>query len=208
VGITAVVLPRYIAELGDTFARNVGPARAQRLLPLRTIMRHGGRVVLSSDAPVVSYEPLQGLQSALERRTPSDAHLGPTEALTLEQSLDAYTAAPAWLLSMEQELGAIAPGKVADLVLLDGQRQRGRRAVGTDGPPGVPGSPAAPGRQQLVRVLRSYVEHYNQRRPHRSLGHGTPVPSVQDGRASMPAPDRLRRRDILGGPIHEYELTT
>ena len=34
------------------------------------------------------------------------------------------------------------------------------------------------GRHQLVRVLRRYVEHYNQRRPHRSLAHATPVPSV------------------------------
>jgi putative transposase len=29
------------------------------------------------------------------------------------------------------------------------------------------------GRQQLVRVLRCYVEHYNQRRPYRSLAHAT-----------------------------------
>jgi putative transposase len=55
------------------------------------------------------------------------------------------------------------------------------------------------GRRHLVRVLRSYIEHYNQHRPHRSLGHGTPVPSVQGARASTPAPDRLHRRDILGG---------
>ena len=34
------------------------------------------------------------------------------------------------------------------------------------------------GRQQLVRVLRRYVEHYNQHRPHRSLAHTPPVPSV------------------------------
>jgi hypothetical protein len=32
------------------------------------------------------------------------------------------------------------------------------------------------GRRQLVRVLRRYVEHYNQRRPHRSLDQATPVP--------------------------------
>jgi putative transposase len=63
------------------------------------------------------------------------------------------------------------------------------------------------GRQHLVRVLRGYVEHYNHHHPHRSLGHGTPVPSVRGDRASAPALDRLRRRDILGGLIHEYELT-
>ena len=32
------------------------------------------------------------------------------------------------------------------------------------------------GRPHLVHVLRSYVEHYHQHRPHRSLGLGTPYP--------------------------------
>jgi putative transposase len=61
------------------------------------------------------------------------------------------------------------------------------------------------GRQQLVRVLRGYVEHYNWRRPHRSLGLGTPMPSESEGAASAPALHQLRRCDILGGLIHEHE---
>jgi putative transposase len=61
------------------------------------------------------------------------------------------------------------------------------------------------GRQQLVRVLRRYVEHYNQRRPHRSLAHATPVPSERAEARSAPNFGRPRRRDVLGGLIHEYE---
>jgi putative transposase len=61
------------------------------------------------------------------------------------------------------------------------------------------------GREQLVRVLGTYVEHYNRRRSHRSLGYGTPVPSVRGPGASTPSPGQLRRRDVLGGLIHEYE---
>jgi putative transposase len=61
------------------------------------------------------------------------------------------------------------------------------------------------GRQHLVGVLRGYVEHYNQRRPHRSLGLGTPMPSVAGDAASAPALRQLRRRDVLGGLIREYE---
>ena len=62
------------------------------------------------------------------------------------------------------------------------------------------------GCQQLARVLRVYVEHYNQRRPHRSLGHTLPVASVVAEPRSGPVLGRLRRRDLLGGLIHEYEL--
>ena len=61
------------------------------------------------------------------------------------------------------------------------------------------------GRQQLVRVLRRYLEHYNQRRPHRSLAHATPVPPVGADPISAASVGQLRRRDVLGGLIHEYE---
>jgi len=61
------------------------------------------------------------------------------------------------------------------------------------------------GCRQLVGVLRVYVEHYNRHRPHRSLGHRAPVPSVPGGPRSGPILGGLRRRDLLGGLIHEYE---
>jgi putative transposase len=61
------------------------------------------------------------------------------------------------------------------------------------------------GRQHLVRVLHGYVEHYNQHRPHRSLGLGTTIPSVRGDPASAPVVPQLRRREILGGLVHEYE---
>jgi putative transposase len=60
------------------------------------------------------------------------------------------------------------------------------------------------GPQQLVRVLRRYVQHYNQHRPHRSLAHATPLPSERTEVTSTPSLGRLRRRDVLGGLIHEY----
>jgi putative transposase len=57
------------------------------------------------------------------------------------------------------------------------------------------------GRRHLECVLRVYRRHYNQHRPHRALELLPP-----DGRASIPsgALDRLHRRDLLGGLIHEY----
>jgi putative transposase len=61
------------------------------------------------------------------------------------------------------------------------------------------------GRRQLVRVLRCYVEHYNQRRPHRGLAHATPVASERAAARRAPSFGRLRRCDVLGGLIHEYE---
>jgi putative transposase len=61
------------------------------------------------------------------------------------------------------------------------------------------------GCRQLAGVLRVYVEHYNRHRPHRSLGHMAPVPSVLAEPKGGSILGGLRRRDLLGGLIHEYE---
>ncbi len=60
------------------------------------------------------------------------------------------------------------------------------------------------GRRQLETVLAGYVAHYNQHRPHRSLGQAPPL-----GAAPPPAPApgvRVVRLDRLGGLVHEYAL--
>jgi putative transposase len=58
------------------------------------------------------------------------------------------------------------------------------------------------GGRHLDHVLRAYRRHYNTHRPHRALQLLPP-----DGRepSPSPTPTRLRRRDLLGGLIHEYE---
>jgi putative transposase len=60
------------------------------------------------------------------------------------------------------------------------------------------------GRRHLQRVLRAYAVHYNQVRPHRGLDLKTPEPRPYP----LPRADgaRVRRHDVLGGLIHEYDL--
>ena len=66
------------------------------------------------------------------------------------------------------------------------------------------------GRRHLALVLREYTAHYNEPRPHRSLAQRPPLapPTATDERppADVIELDRIRRRDRLGGLIHEYEL--
>jgi putative transposase len=59
-------------------------------------------------------------------------------------------------------------------------------------------------RRQLERVLRVYVDHYNTHRPHRSLGLTPPAPGSRLHLVASNPPDRIHRRDRLGGLIHEY----
>jgi putative transposase len=58
------------------------------------------------------------------------------------------------------------------------------------------------GRRHLLRLLHTYVCHYNQQRPHRSLTLAVPEP--HDRNPPQVNPGDVRRRNVLGGLIHEY----
>src|SRR6266542_1841628 len=57
------------------------------------------------------------------------------------------------------------------------------------------------GRRHLEHVLRIYLAHYNNERPHRGLALLPPESPNADG---QPAAGAIERRDRLGGLIHEY----
>jgi len=66
--------------------------------------------------------------------------------------------------------------------------------------------------KHLRRILREWVTHYNQGRPHASLGPGIPeqakkpLPSPKYRRHELPEDCRIRIKDVLGGLHHEYRL--
>jgi transposase InsO family protein len=55
-------------------------------------------------------------------------------------------------------------------------------------------------RRHLERVMRAYVRHYDAARPHRGIELMTPI-----ARAEPDINAVIRRHDILGGILHEYE---
>jgi putative transposase len=66
------------------------------------------------------------------------------------------------------------------------------------------------GRSHLQHVLSNYTRPYNEHRPHRALGQRPPLseppPRGERAMADVIDLDRVRRRDLLGGLIHEYQL--
>jgi transposase InsO family protein len=61
------------------------------------------------------------------------------------------------------------------------------------------------GRRHLQRVPWGYVNHYNRHRPHRALGLQPPDPPAAVMLLSRDQHDRVHRRDLLGGLLHEYQ---
>ena len=59
------------------------------------------------------------------------------------------------------------------------------------------------GRRHLEQVVRAYIGHHNEHRPHRSLEQRPPLAKPPPTEA--PPPIQIGRRDRLGGLLHEYE---
>ena len=118
-GMVPVTQPGSIAELGDIWADHLGE-RVHRALPLRDQLELGIRPAISSDAFVQSYRPLDTIAAAMQRVTPSGLRVGPEQELTVEEALAAHTINAARAIHMEDRIGSIEAGKVADLTVLDG----------------------------------------------------------------------------------------
>jgi predicted amidohydrolase YtcJ len=99
----------------------VGPEREQRAWAWRSILRTHGRLAFGSDWPVVTINPWRGIQMAVTRQDAKGQPPGgwiPDQKLTLKQAVRAYTLGGAWAMHRDHEEGSIAPGKLADLVML------------------------------------------------------------------------------------------
>lgn len=98
-------------------------ARSRLAYAARTLLESGASVVFGSDAPVERIDPLPGIHAAVTRRRangdPGPEGWYPAERLTVQQTIHAFSTAAAQTAGVEDRLGSITPGKLADLTLLE-----------------------------------------------------------------------------------------
>ena len=100
----------------------VGPNRIKGAYAWRSLRRAGARLVLSSDLPGSDYNIFYELHAATTRRDknlqpPGGWH--PEERLTIEEALRGYTTWAAYAAFAENDSGILAPGRLADLTVID-----------------------------------------------------------------------------------------
>jgi predicted amidohydrolase YtcJ len=104
----------------DAMDRAFGVERSERQFPLRTLLNAGVHVSLSSDAPVTAPDWLQGVESAVLRKSKASGTVrGPQQAITAREAVRLFTMGGAWQDHMEHRKGSLEPGKLADFCVLE-----------------------------------------------------------------------------------------
>jgi hypothetical protein len=123
-GVIASMQPFHanpIQNVLEVWAVNLGPERASRAWAWKRIQQAGGKLAFGTDWPVVGIDPRQGIHTALTRTTLDGKPEGgfvPEERLPLREVLDAWTTGSAYASFEEHRKGKLAPGMLADIVVL------------------------------------------------------------------------------------------
>lgn len=109
----------FIYFIGDCFEENLGKECLGRTYALKSFLDAGLIVPGSSDRPVVPATPLQGISSALARKTLKGDVLAPEQSIEIQDALKMYTINSAYASFEEDIKGSLEIGKLADMVVLD-----------------------------------------------------------------------------------------
>jgi predicted amidohydrolase YtcJ len=121
-GIIASVQPYHAVDDGRWAEAKIGRERCRTTFAFRSLIDQGAVLACGSDWTVAPLNPLSGIAAAVTRRTTDGRNPDgwfPEQRLTLEQALAGYTRNGAYAEFAEHSKGTIAPGKLADLVVLD-----------------------------------------------------------------------------------------
>ncbi|MFN2456145.1 MAG: amidohydrolase [Pyrinomonadaceae bacterium] len=119
--VVASMQPYHAIDDGRWAEKRIGHERARTTYAFRTLLDTGAVLAFGTDWSVAPLDPMQGLYAAVTRRTLDGRNPGgwiPEQKITIEEAVRAYTVGSAYAEFTENEKGTIAPGKLADLVML------------------------------------------------------------------------------------------
>jgi predicted amidohydrolase YtcJ len=89
----------------------------------RTQAQNGARLAFGSDAPVENPNPFRGIHAAVTRcradGSPGPEGWFPEQRLTVREALEGFTLGPAFAAGMENRLGRLSAGFLADLIVVE-----------------------------------------------------------------------------------------
>lgn len=119
-GVHCVTQPIFLYELGQNFKKYLPNFYLNNLYPYRSVLDAGINLAFSSDAPVVKdFNPLMGIQNAVERKDMKGEIVAPTQCISVAEALKAYTHGAALANDELDKKGTLSVGKYADFVILN-----------------------------------------------------------------------------------------
>jgi len=98
----------------------LGPQRAAHSYAWAEFENHGVKLAFGTDYPVEPVAPFRGIYAAITRKSEDGKQeYYPAQKLTIEQAIAAYTTGSAYAEFAEKQKGTLAPGMLADFVVLD-----------------------------------------------------------------------------------------
>ncbi len=119
-GIIVSAAPKYITLNMDRMVHMYGPDAIHRMLPVKTLIEAGVKVVAEADVRGEYMAPMWNIEKFVTRQDEQGRVWGPDQRITRQQALLMYTNWAAYYTNDEQRLGTLEPGKLADLVVLNG----------------------------------------------------------------------------------------
>jgi hypothetical protein len=118
-GVIASMQTVHAVSDGPFVVERLGLRRAQQgAYVWQSLLRAGAMVVNGTDVPVESIDPLANFRAAITRRMKNGEVFFAEQVMTRQQALRAYTRDAAYAAYEEDIKGTLAPGKLADLVVL------------------------------------------------------------------------------------------
>ncbi|MBU3868168.1 amidohydrolase [Streptomyces sp. 4503] len=117
-GVTPVPFGSFVHGHGAKLIGYYGDERAEQVCAHRDLLDAGITVAGSSDYPAGPLNPLLAVQTMVTRRTADGRVLGADQRLTVAQALEVYTAGSAHATGESHLKGRLAPGMLADFVVL------------------------------------------------------------------------------------------
>ncbi len=108
----------FVYWLGDSYIKNLGKQRTKRAYPQKTFKEYGITAPANSDVPICDGDPMASIYAAVTRKTLSGETFDTEQNVSVMDAVRSYTTDAAYASFEESHLGSLAPGKVADLIVL------------------------------------------------------------------------------------------
>ena len=119
-GVIASMQPNHLLTDMSWAEERLGPARARCSYTWRSFLDAGVPLAFGTDYPVEPLTPFRGLYAAVTRKNEAGTkEYFPEEKLTIDEAIAAYTEGAAFAEFSEKYKGKLAPGYLADFVVLD-----------------------------------------------------------------------------------------